>query len=187
MQAYQMICCVLNYRFKPFDAYLTSNPKTRAPTQILVNTDRESIIALLRKPRDKQLSSSKTNIKQELHSDKSSSPLQASSPEGKKEDVLLEEVWEDIDVSECLSSDLLDCVDGGFNPKTSSFEFNHRFGALIRALDKGKRILLHGKFSHELADKLAPFLNERQKAKSAAKGELILIPDDPKQFEYRFA
>ena len=88
--------------------------------------------------------------------------------------------WMVIDLSECEPSALLGGLDGclksGDKP---SFEFVEKIGVLQRALAENKKVLLHGTFSEEMMDSLAPLLlNPRDK------GRLVLVGENAKPFNY---
>jgi hypothetical protein len=89
-----------------------------------------------------------------------------------------------IDVSECNASSLLRRIDAKFiEDETPYFSFNENQAALITALALGKKVILKGHFSNELADMLAPFMLERRN-KEDSTGTLIVIPENPEVFNY---
>ena len=86
--------------------------------------------------------------------------------------------WEILDVSECLSADILtrmDCKDRAL------YLFAEEKGALLTALSSSKNIILMGDFSDSMIDDLAPFLIERLNAKLVL-GSVLIISE--KKFPY---
>lgn len=87
-----------------------------------------------------------------------------------------------IDISECAAADLLEHLDGAFNKKRLSFEFNQSEGALLTALAQKKTVILTGDFSVALQDALATFMHKRNNAN--APGQIILVTKDPETAPY---
>ena len=87
--------------------------------------------------------------------------------------------WVVIDISDCDVNALLNSIDGTFNPDTVRFAFAERIGAVSKALAENKKVLLHGTFSDELMDFLAPLL-----LKTEISSRLVLVSDSPKTFNY---
>jgi hypothetical protein len=87
--------------------------------------------------------------------------------------------WSIIDISECKPSDLLSHIHGSVVGDPPHFNFTEYPSYLLEAMTKGKKIILKGNFSQELADELAPLLLTRKTA-----GTLLLISDSPTPFNY---
>ncbi len=79
-----------------------------------------------------------------------------------------------IDVSECGPTDLLDKINGQFDEKQKKFVFEKHKSYLEQALQRGKTIILKGKFSKELLEALTPLLLKRRNDANAL-GKLILL------------
>jgi hypothetical protein len=90
--------------------------------------------------------------------------------------------WQVIDLSECTPSELLMRLNAKLNQETLHFEFSQQPQALLCALSEGKRVILKGSFSQELADQLAPLLLSRMK--QPIQGQLVLVSDQPALFNY---
>lgn len=92
-----------------------------------------------------------------------------------------QETWEVFDISECDPSDLLVETLAMFNQAHGDFYFKEETRYLPKALDADKNILLKGRFSDALKDRLAPFLFLREQ-QSAVSGRLILLTDNAEDF-----
>jgi hypothetical protein len=92
--------------------------------------------------------------------------------------------WRIIDASECSPADLLERIDGEFNPNTLRFEYKKTTCALLDGLARNKHIILKGTFSDELRDHLAQLILARQKAGTQVLGKLVLITNNPDSFAY---
>lgn len=94
--------------------------------------------------------------------------------------------WVIIDVSDCEPSALLGSIDGQFKQDALSFLFEERIGAVRKALAENKKVLLHGTFSDELMDYLAPLLlkNGSPPLSLLPPGQLVLVSDTAKLFNY---
>lgn len=89
-----------------------------------------------------------------------------------------------IDISECNASSLLRRIDAKLiEDETPHFSFSETPAVLITALTAGKKIILKGHFSNDLADMLAPLMLERRN-KEDSPGMLIVIPENPEVFNY---
>jgi MoxR-like ATPase len=87
--------------------------------------------------------------------------------------------WMVIEISECEVSTLLGSLEGGLKQGSLGFAFREKIGVLQKALADNKKVLLHGDFSPEMMDALAPILlNPRDK------GRLVLVSEDPEPFNY---
>src|SRR6202020_2604353 len=87
--------------------------------------------------------------------------------------------WMIIDVSECSTADFLSSIKGNFNQKRLHFEFQEKTGAVLKGLKENKKILLHGDFSQELVDSLAPLL-----LSPLQNGQLVLVSTKQDAFNY---
>jgi hypothetical protein len=86
-----------------------------------------------------------------------------------------------LDVSEVSSAELLIKLDGTFNEDTLTFRFNEQEGALLKALEEDKTVVLKGHISEELRHVLSEFLLQRQR-EGAPKGRLIIMSDQAQLF-----
>ncbi len=93
-----------------------------------------------------------------------------------------EEVWQIIDVSELTSADLLYKLNGHFNKDNLSLEFHQSENALEVALENGNKVILKGQFSLELADALAPLLLDMQGGRRD--GKLLVVSEDVVNLNY---
>lgn len=95
-----------------------------------------------------------------------------------------DEEWLVVDVSELSSSDLLMHLHGMLNNETLRFEFTNTPGFLLQSLSAGKKIVLKGDFSSELAAQLAPLFFERQSSRNTVSGQLVLVTTQLQSFSY---
>lgn len=93
-----------------------------------------------------------------------------------------------IDISELKSADLLLKQDATWGEDRISFHFNETVSEIYERLQTGERIILHGEFSQELLDSLAPVIIKNgvlpdKIRKSPGFGELILVSNKPAGME----
>jgi hypothetical protein len=92
--------------------------------------------------------------------------------------------WVVIDISECEANALLGTIDGKFKPEVERFFFGERLGAVQKALAENKKVLLHGSFSEELMDCLAPLLLKTASPSQLPPGQLVLVSNSAASFNY---
>jgi len=85
--------------------------------------------------------------------------------------------WLVFHISECGEGDLLKRLNTHFNPQTLTTRFNEQEAALLQALKAGKKVILTGQFTDDLADALTPLLLHRRQHPEEP-GALLLLSDD---------
>lgn len=92
--------------------------------------------------------------------------------------------WTVIDISETKPSDLLRRIEGALIPgEPPAFRFAEYPSLLKEALARGKKVILKGRFSKELAEELAPVLLARH-TPADSPGFLTLVSDDTRFLNY---
>jgi hypothetical protein len=87
-----------------------------------------------------------------------------------------------IDVSEVASSDLLQRLDSRFDTEKLTFHFSEQQGALSKALDENRPVILKGVISEELRDGLSPLLFKRSQQDSTTLAPLVILSEQPLPF-----
>lgn len=88
--------------------------------------------------------------------------------------------WIVLDVSDYEAPDLLTRIEHKFDKRALLFKFKQKDAALLELLDRGKQVILKGKFSPELLDHLSQLIHARFSAREAP-GRLILVQDNKAQ------
>jgi len=94
------------------------------------------------------------------------------------------EDWEKFDVSESKISDLFLSISVQRNPEKNGFTFSATPGVVSKYLKERKKVILKGHFSTALADGIASFILGRLANPSTASGQLLIISEDKKSFDY---